>query len=90
MLNDPSKMVHCSTHDITLLKHEMMEKALMDKGYSQDAGHMIVDVESEEIKDYFLPTGYEWCKNHISYARQMLITLSQDEDIPKEKIVMWY
>ena len=29
-------------HDFTLLKHEIMEKSLMEQGYSQDEAHRIV------------------------------------------------
>ena len=35
-------------HDLTLLKHEMMEKALMDQGYSQEEAH----IKTSKIYNY--------------------------------------
>lgn len=56
---------------------------------SSQSGHIVVDVISEEIKEYSLPEGYKWCKNHVTHAKNKLIELSTKDNIPNEKLVMW-
>ena len=57
---------------------------------SKENGHLIVDASSGTIKDYSLPKVYEWCKNHVIHAKDMLLKLAKMSDIPQEKLVMWY
>ena len=57
---------------------------------SSQSGHIVVDFISEEIKESSLPDGYEWCRNHVTHAKNKLIELSTKENIPDEKLVMWY
>lgn len=57
---------------------------------SRQSGHLCVDLILEEPRKYKLPAGYEWCRNHIAHATRELITLSKLEEIPDEKIIMWY
>ena len=43
-------------HDITLLQHEIMEKELMDAGYTQDAAHTLTSHKfnyAEEAYKYY-------------------------------------
>ena len=55
-----------------------------------DAGRIIVDTQTGEIKDYYLPTGYEWCKRHLLHAKRELVAIAKSYDIPEKKIIMWY
>lgn len=57
---------------------------------STDSGHIVVNLDSGELEDFSLPTGYEWCTNHVNHAKNKLITLVKEEYLPKEKLVMWY
>lgn len=57
---------------------------------SLEFGHVIVDLGTEEVKGFTLPKGYEWCRNHINHARNKLIKLAGDKNLPEEYLVMWY
>ena len=57
---------------------------------SIERGHIIVDLKSEEIKEYVLPKNYEWCRNHINHAARKLIELNEMNSLPDEYLVMWY
>lgn len=53
------------------------------------SGHMIVDTSLNMIKSYYLPDGYEWCTSHVDHAKEVMIRMSKNTDIPKEKLIMW-
>lgn len=57
---------------------------------STDSGHIIVDLNSGDIKNFSLPDGYEWCRNHVNHAKNNLIMLANEEHVPEEYLVMWY
>ena len=57
---------------------------------SLQSGHIVVDVISAEVQEYSLPKGYEWCRNHVNHAKDKLVELSTENNIPDEKLVMWY
>ena len=57
---------------------------------SIERGHIIVDLKSEEIKEYVLPKNYEWCRNHINHAARKLIELNEMNPLPDEYLVMCY
>ena len=58
---------------------------------SKVCGRLEVNTASNEIIEYSLPCGYEWCRSHIGHARDFLLSLSKNgEAIPKEKTIMWY
>lgn len=53
-------------------------------------GTIEIDLSEKKIKNSVLPTGYEWCKKHLEYAKDYLIEISKFKDnIPKEKLIMW-
>ncbi len=57
---------------------------------SKMVGKIEVDLSENKIKNSVLPTGYEWCKKHLEYAKDYLIEASKIKDnIPKEKTIMW-
>lgn len=57
---------------------------------SVHSGHVVVNLDSEELAGYSLPDEYEWCRNHVNHAKNTLIKLSKEEELPKEYLVMWY
>ena len=60
---------------------------------SENLGHMVVDFQSEdpyETVEYTLPEGYEGCLNHISHAVTALQEMKDLDEIPSERLVMWY
>ncbi len=42
-----------------------------------------------EIIELTVPKGYEWCKKHVSHARDYLMSLFGGNDVPEEKVLMW-
>ena len=57
---------------------------------SKQLGHMSIDTNTKELIDYKLPDGYEWCKSHVHHARNKLVEFIETDEIPKEKLIMWY
>lgn len=57
---------------------------------SLGCGHVMVDIQTGELKEFDLPEGYEWCRNHVSHAQNKLIELSKQDSPPNEKLIMWY
>lgn len=57
---------------------------------SSDSGHIVVNLDSGKLEDFFLPAGYEWCMSHVDHAKNNLIALVKEEHLSKEKLVMWY
>ena len=57
---------------------------------SKRTGHAVVDIHSGSLKEYTLPAGYEWCRNHVNHAQTELLKLSKEKEIPDEKLIMWY
>lgn len=56
---------------------------------SKKSGQITVNLSSEELENFRLPEGYEWCEKHVYHAARNLINLLKDEKIPKEYLVMW-
>lgn len=53
-------------------------------------GHMIVDLNSEEIIESSIPEEYDHGLNYKGHTRSALVELSQKEELPEKWIVMWY
>lgn len=56
---------------------------------STEYGHVTVAIDTEELKSYSLPNGYEWCRNHVSHAQTALLEMVNSGIIPDEKLVKW-
>ena len=56
---------------------------------SSSSGYIVVDLVTEEVKEYSLPVGYEWCVKHAYHAAKNLVSLLNENNIPKEYLVMW-
>lgn len=57
---------------------------------SKESGHISVKIGTKEIESYNLPSGYEWCRNHVEHAKNALLEMVSKEEITTEKLVMWY
>lgn len=57
---------------------------------SKEPGRLVVDVDKEEIIDYELPKGYEWCRSHVGHAFWAIIDGVKSNNLPEERLVMWY
>lgn len=59
---------------------------------SKENGYIEVDVPENKIVNSSLPTGYEWCKNHLEHARRFIVeNFACIRDMPiKDKTIMWY
>lgn len=56
---------------------------------SKEIGHIEVQIDTKDIKNFSLPKGYEWCLNHIEHAKTALLEMAKNNDTQKEKLVMW-
>lgn len=59
---------------------------------SKESGHMKLNLKNGEIENYSLPTGFEYCKNHVYKAGNYLIKhIKEIISTPiHEKMLMWY
>ena len=56
----------------------------------KENGYLSVEIDSEEIVKYELPIGYEWCTNHIAHAERELLDMAKNNNVQKEKTIIWY
>ena len=49
-----------------------------------------VMADTKEMKASELPQGYEWCKKHLNYAKQVLSEMLESGITETSKTVMWY
>ena len=57
---------------------------------SEEYGHVAVNIETADVESYCLPENFEWCTNHVRYAKWVLLEMADDLDLPEERLVMWY
>ena len=56
----------------------------------QNIGYLEINILEKNISNYSLPTGYEWCKNHIEHAKNYILnTLNKNKSFPLEKTLIW-
>ena len=63
------------------------------EAYVEDCDSAItlsLDEKTAELSEVELPKGYEWCKSHIAHARKFLRTLIGADQIPAQRVIMWY
>lgn len=52
---------------------------------------LVFRIKDRSYDRFDLPTGYEYCDWHILiYAKRFLEQAINMEDIPREKLIMWY
>ena len=57
---------------------------------SAQPGQISVDMKSKKLIAFKLPAGYEYCRNHVEHAKDNLVSFIGKNDIPEEKLMMWY
>lgn len=57
---------------------------------SAEYGHVAVNIDSAAVESFSLPENYETCISHVHHAKRALLKIAKDEDLPEEKLVMWY
>lgn len=55
-------------------------------------GSIKVDVSENKIISFVLPSGYEWCKNHLEHAKRYLVmNFKNIQMLPiSEQTLVWY
>lgn len=56
---------------------------------STEKGFIEVNLETQEVINFSLPKGYEWCKNHISHAVNALIQMAVSGNV-QDSVIMWH
>lgn len=51
---------------------------------------LVYNVELDEVEPYELPKGYEYCKAHVRMAKYFFRKKIESENLPTEKLIMWY
>ncbi len=57
---------------------------------SKEMGWLVVDIDKEKIDSFELPKGYENCKWHVGHAFWAIIDGVKSNNLPEEKLIMWY
>lgn len=59
---------------------------------SQISGNIEIDISENKIINFALPSGYEWCKNHLEHAKRYIVmNFNRIKTLPiTEKTLMWY
>lgn len=51
---------------------------------------LIYNIKKGELEEYEFPDGYDYCDSHISHARRYLRSIANSDNIPENKLIMWY
>ena len=57
---------------------------------SKEQGFLEVDLLDSKIIDCELPPKYEWCTGHVTHAEIKLLEMATLDDLPNERLIMWY
>jgi len=57
---------------------------------SREKGKLIVSIPDGKILKCEYPKGYEYCKNHIEHAIDVILEMEKKGEFPEEKLIMWY
>lgn len=81
---------------VRLMNIQLSEKIISCNFFpegSEAPGYLSVDVETNKVKEYYLPDGYEYCENHLHKAKDRLLQCIATNQIPPKEealLVMWY
>ena len=56
---------------------------------SASEGTLLFDINEDKVKEYKLPTGYEWCRNHIAHAESAIRKMIAADSLTKEQTIAW-
>ncbi len=72
---------------------KLIDKILYAEYYPEDGeefGEICINIETGEVVDYSLTSFDKVVRRHFSHAKQALQNmLKNNEELPKEKLVMW-
>ena len=57
---------------------------------SSECGHIVIDINIMDIKEYSMPSGWETDFIYLAHARYSIIKMIEENNIVEERIVMWY
>lgn len=57
---------------------------------TSECGHIVIDINIMDIKEYSMPSGWETDFIYLAYARDSIIRMIKENDIVEERLVMWY
>lgn len=67
-----------------IVRCEIQPEDCTSKGISE------IDIVNKTIVNYTLPSGYEWCINHLHHAKHYILdTYKSTAEFPLEKILIW-
>ncbi len=79
---------------IRLKDIERKDNIITADAYPEDSTiptKFIYHVDTGNIEPFTLPEGYEYCKGNMAMARwHIKKILEQNEELPKERLIMWY
>lgn len=78
---------------IRLQKIQRNDRTISCEAFVEDSVTPIplcYDFETQNLDNYVLPDNYEYCKEHISFAKDYLKNCRNIANIPEKKTIMWY
>lgn len=57
---------------------------------SSECGHIVIDINIMDIKEYSMPSGWETGFIYLAHARYSIIKMIEENNIVEERLVMWY
>jgi len=57
---------------------------------SSECGHIVIDINIMDIKEYSMPSGRENDFIYLAHARDSIIKMIEENNIVEERLVMWY
>jgi len=57
---------------------------------SSECGHIVIDINIMDIKEYSMPSGWETNFIYLAHARYSIIKMIEENNIVEERLVMWY
>lgn len=57
---------------------------------TSECGHIVIDINIIDIKEYSMPSGRETDFMYLAHARDSIIKMIEENNIVEERLVMWY
>ncbi|MCR4744721.1 MAG: hypothetical protein K5894_05765 [Lachnospiraceae bacterium] len=78
---------------IKLKEIEKKENQITCNAFVEDCNTAIpmkYNISKGVFSDCSLPVDYKWCKMHLIYAKRFVESLALKDNIPRERLIMWY
>ena len=90
----PSKLLYeKGERNIEIKKVKKIDNEVTAEFYIEDTsecGHIVIDINIMDIKEYSMPSGWETDFIYLAHARDSIIRMIKENDIVEERLVMWY